>query len=56
MDHPDFRVRGKIFASLGPHEAWGMVKLTPEQADARRRLVVEQAATFIKAYRRKMPE
>ena len=31
MDHPDFRVRGKIFASLGPHEAWGMVKLTPGQ-------------------------
>jgi hypothetical protein len=31
VDHPDFRVRGKIFASLGPHEAWGMVKLTPEQ-------------------------
>jgi hypothetical protein len=31
MDHPDFRVRGNIFASLGPHEAWGMVKLTPEQ-------------------------
>lgn len=30
--HPDFRVRGKIFASLGyPDEAWGMVKLTPEQ-------------------------
>jgi hypothetical protein len=31
MDHPDFRVCGKIFASLGPHEVWGMVKLTPEQ-------------------------
>jgi hypothetical protein len=31
MDHPDFRVRGKIFATLGPQEAWGMVKLTPEQ-------------------------
>jgi hypothetical protein len=31
MDHPDFRVRGKIFATLGPKEAWGMVKLTPEQ-------------------------
>lgn len=32
MDHLDFRVRGKIFASLGvPDEAWGMVKLTPEQ-------------------------
>ena len=31
MDHPDFRVGGKIFATLGPKEAWGMVKLTPEQ-------------------------
>ncbi len=32
MNHPDFRVAGKIFASLGvPDEAWGMVKLTPEQ-------------------------
>jgi hypothetical protein len=31
MAHPDFRVRGKIFATLGPDEDWGMVKLTPEQ-------------------------
>ena len=32
MNHPDFRVAGKIFASLGvPNESWGMVKLTPEQ-------------------------
>jgi hypothetical protein len=31
MNHPDFRVRGKIFATLGSQEAWGMVKLTPEQ-------------------------
>jgi len=31
MGHPDFRVGGKIFATLGPDEAWGMVKLTPEQ-------------------------
>ena len=32
MGHPDFRVRGKIFASLGyPDERWGMIKLTPEQ-------------------------
>jgi hypothetical protein len=31
MNHPDFRVAGKIFASLGaPDESWGMVKLTPE--------------------------
>jgi hypothetical protein len=32
MDHPDFRVGGKIIATLGyPDESWGMVKLTPEQ-------------------------
>ena len=31
MGHPDFRVRGKIFATLGPAEDWGMVKLTPDQ-------------------------
>jgi hypothetical protein len=32
MDHPDFRVGGKIFATLGyPAAGWGMVKLTPEQ-------------------------
>src|SRR5687767_10260067 len=32
VGHPDFRVGGKIFASLGaPDENWGMVKLTPEE-------------------------
>jgi hypothetical protein len=32
MDHPDFRVGKKIFATLGhPAAGWGMVKLTPEQ-------------------------
>jgi len=32
MNHPDFRVRGKIFATLGyPDDTCGMVKLTPEQ-------------------------
>src|SRR5207244_1148580 len=35
MGHPDFRVRGKIFATLcAPDPEWGMVKLTPEQQDA----------------------
>ena len=39
MNHPDFRVTGKIFATLGyPENGWGMVKLTP----------VEQE-TFVKA-------
>ena len=31
MDHPDFRTGGKIFATLGPDETWGMAKLTPTQ-------------------------
>jgi hypothetical protein len=32
MNHPDFRVRGKIFATLTyPDTAWAMVKLSPEQ-------------------------
>lgn len=31
MGHPDFRVAGKIFATLAPDETWAMVKLTPEQ-------------------------
>jgi hypothetical protein len=32
MNHPDFRVAGKIFATLGyPDKACGMVKLSPEQ-------------------------
>jgi predicted DNA-binding protein (MmcQ/YjbR family) len=30
MDHPDFRVAGKIFATLGyPDKSRGMVKLSP---------------------------
>ncbi len=32
MNHPDFRVAGKVFATLGyPDKGCGMVKLTPEQ-------------------------
>ena len=32
MNHPDFRIGGKIFASLGyPDDEHGMVKLAPEQ-------------------------
>ncbi len=32
MNHPDFRIAGKVFASLGfPDETSAMVKLTPEQ-------------------------
>jgi len=30
MGHPDFRVGGKVFASIGPQGDWAMVKLPPE--------------------------
>ena len=34
MGHADFRVGGKIFATLGaPDEAWGMAALMPEQQE-----------------------
>ncbi len=34
MGHPDFRVGGKIFATLGvPDSDWGMVKLTPDEQE-----------------------
>ncbi len=33
MGHPDFRVGGKIFATLQPDKRWGMVKLTPDQLE-----------------------
>src|SRR5216117_205730 len=45
MHHPDFRVEGKIFASLGgPDENSGMVKLTPEQ----QRRFIEKAPKVFK--------
>lgn len=38
QDHPDFRVGGKIFATLGyPDRGWGMVKLFPDQQEGFRR-------------------
>jgi hypothetical protein len=43
MGHPDFRVRGKIFATLWPDDVSGMVKLTPEQ---QRRFVQAQRDVF----------
>jgi len=34
MNHPDFRVGGKIFATLGyPNAGFAMVQLTPEQQE-----------------------
>lgn len=47
MDHPDFRVRGKIFATLGyPSVEWGVVKLTPAQ---QQRLIGDDPETFVPA-------
>jgi hypothetical protein len=32
--HPDFRVGGKIFATMGsPDKDWGMARLTPDQQE-----------------------
>jgi hypothetical protein len=37
MNHPDFRIGGKIFATLGfPDESWAMVKVTPQQLESLR--------------------
>jgi len=34
IGHPDYRVGGRIFATLGyPRPGWGKVKLTPEQQE-----------------------
>ncbi len=34
MNHPDFRTRGKIFATLrSPAAGWAMVKLRPDQQE-----------------------
>jgi hypothetical protein len=43
MGHPDFRVNGKIFATIHADHQYGMVKLTPEQ---QRSLVREYPAAF----------
>jgi hypothetical protein len=45
QNHPDFRVGGKIFATLGyPDAAWAMVKLYPEQQKA---FVAADPKTFV---------
>jgi len=31
MNHPDFRVKNKIFATLSPDLTWGMVQLKPAE-------------------------
>ncbi len=47
MNHPDFRIANRIFATLGsPDAAWGMVKLPPEEA---KRLVDAMPGIFTPA-------
>jgi hypothetical protein len=43
MAHPDFRTKGKIFATLHADLEWGMVKLTQEQQET---FVREHPAMF----------
>jgi hypothetical protein len=43
MGHPDFRARGRIFATIHPDHLNGMVKLTPEQQHT---FVQDHPATF----------
>jgi len=45
--HPDFRVGGRIFATLGyPDKKWGMVVLTPDQ---QRSFVRDYPGVFVAA-------
>jgi hypothetical protein len=48
MGHPDFRVSGRIFATLHDDLKTGMVKLTPEQQEL---FVREHAAAFCRERR-----
>jgi len=41
--HPDFRVGGKVFATLGPEGSWGMVKVP---SDLQTRLAREAPDTY----------
>jgi len=44
MGHPDFRVNGRIFATLHPDNTHGMVKLPPDQ---QQRFVREHPDMFV---------
>jgi hypothetical protein len=44
MGHPDFRVNGRIFATLHADLLWGMVALTPDQ---QLEFVRENPTTFL---------
>jgi hypothetical protein len=44
MGHPDFRVNGRIFATIHADRQFGMVKLRPDQ---QRRLISEYLGVFV---------
>ena len=44
MGHPDFRVNGRIFATLHADLKYGMVKLTP---DEQQRFIEQNPAAFV---------
>ena len=44
MDHPDFRVGNRIFATLHADDEWGMVILTPDQ---QQRFMQEAPKAFV---------
>lgn len=44
MGHPDFRVCGRIFATLHADHKWGMVKLTPDEQQG---LVRDNPGVFV---------
>ena len=44
MGHPDFRINGRIFATIHPDRKWGMVVLTPDQ---QQRFVAESPRSFV---------
>jgi hypothetical protein len=54
MGHPDFRVDGKIFATLdAPEKGWAMVKLTPEEQEVFMRAEPEMFAPAAGAWGRR---
>ena len=44
MAHPDFRLNGRIFATIHPDPTWAMVNLTPEQ---QQRFVTDAPEVFV---------
>ena len=44
MGHPDFRVGGRIFATIHPDPKWAMVALTPDQ---QQRFVADAPGVFV---------